>query len=335
VDRGLEKAKQFKLELAKFPGITGMCTSSHDFANGAWVRIGYTDDRDVYRTFNMNVVDDQYIPMLKMEMASGRNFSDEIPADKRHSVIVNEAFVREYGWKDPIGMKIPGKNFADHQVIGVVKDFNYASLYAKVGPLVIVEDASIIFKGIENIDIDNVPIPKLMLRLEPGNMSATMDQVKTVWSNITGGEEFRFTFVDQAITEQYRSDLNLGRIVNIATVLAIIIGSLGLYGLASLAMQNRVKEISIRKVLGATQQSILLLLSKDYVYLILISLLLSVPVTIYLMKGWLSAFEYRVAIGWTEFLLSGGISLLIALGTISYQTIKTALTQPAETLKYE
>lgn len=335
VKRGFEKADQFKLELAKFPGISSVCASSHDFANGAWVSVGYTDDKNVYRKFNMNVIDEQYIPMLKMEMVSGRNFSDAIPADKRRSVIVNEAFVKEYGWKNPIGMKIPGKNFGDHEVIGVVKDFNYSSLYTKVVPLAMVEDAGIILQGIENIDIDNVPIPKLMLKLAPGNMSATMDQVKTVWDKITGGEEFRFTFVDEAITEQYRSDLNLGRIVNVATMLAIIIGSLGLYGLASLAMQNRVKEISIRKVLGATQNSILVLLSKDYLFLILVSLLLSVPITIYLMKGWLATFEYRVDIGWTEFLLAGSISLGIAIGTISYQTIKTALTQPAETLKYE
>jgi putative ABC transport system permease protein len=162
-----------------------------------------------------------------------------------------------------------------------------------------------------------------------------MDQVKETWNQLTGGAEFSFTFVDQAIASQYRNDQNLGRIVSVATMLAILIGSLGLYGLASLSMQNRLKEVSIRKVLGATERSLLVLLSKEYVYLVAICLALSVPVTVYLMKGWLSSFEYRVDIGPGVFLIAGGISLAIAFFTISYQTLRTAWTQPAKTLKYE
>jgi putative ABC transport system permease protein len=332
---GFEKAEQFKTEFAKIPDIAAACASSHDFGNGNWVNVGYTDDKGIYRTFDFNSVDDDYIPTLKMEMVMGRNFSDNNPSDKRRSVIVNEAFAKEYGWTDLVGKKIPGKDFADHEIIGIIKDFNYASLYTKVQPLAIVQDAAIILSGIENINTDNTPIPKLLVRLRPGNMSATIEQIKGVWDNLTGGEEFAFTFVDQALATQYRNDQNLGKIVSIATLLAMIIGSLGLYGLASLAMQNRVKEISIRKVLGATEQSLLVLLSKEYVYLIAICLALSVPITVYLMKGWLSAFEYRVEIGASAFLLAGGISLMIAFFTISYQTIKTAWTQPAKTLKYE
>jgi putative ABC transport system permease protein len=198
-----------------------------------------------------------------------------------------------------------------------------------------VQDPTIILQGTENINVDNSPVPKLIIRLKPGNMQSTIDQIKGVWTKVTGGEEFDFTFVDQALAAQYSADINLGKIISIATMLAIIIGSLGLYGLASLAMQNRVKEISIRKVLGATERSLLVLLSKDYVIMIAVSLVLSVPITFYLMKEWLSTFEYRVDIGWKVFVFAGGISLLIAILTISYQTIRTAWTQPAETLKYE
>jgi putative ABC transport system permease protein len=335
VGKGFERAEQFKLELAKFNDIAGVCAASHDFANGSWVNVGFTDDKGTYRTFNINVIDDDYLPLLKMEMAAGRNFSDGQPADKRRSVIVNEAFAKAYGWTDPIGKKIPGKDFIDHEIIGVVKDFNYSSLYTKVEPLAMVMDPAIILSGTENINIDNSPVPKLMVKIKPGNMAATIDQIKTVWDKLTGGEEFAFAFVDESLNTQYRADQNLGKIVSIATILAIIIGSLGLYGLASLAMQNRVKEISIRKVLGATEQSLLVLLSREYVILITICLALSVPLTIYLMQGWLKSFEYRIEIGAGVFLLAGGISLLIAMLTIGYQTIRTAWTQPAETLKYE
>lgn len=335
VKKGFEKAEQFKVELSKLNSVVSVCAASHDFGNGGWVNIGYTDDNGTYRTFNINVADDEYIPTLKMELAKGRNFSDANTSDARRAIIVNEAFVKEYGWTDPIGKRIPGKGFANHEVIGVVKDFNYASLYTKVQPLVLTMDAAIPLSGSENINVDNAPIPKLMIRLKPGNMSATMDKIAGIWERLTAGEEFTFTFVDQALAEQYRNDQNLGKIVSIATLLAMIIGSLGLYALASLAMQNRTKEISIRKVMGATEQSLLVLVSKDYVYMIGISLVVSVPVTWYLMRNWLQSFEYRVAISWEVFAWAGALSLVVALMTISYQAIKTAWTRPAETLKYE
>jgi len=335
VAKGFEKAEQFKAELSGISGISGICASSHDFGNGTWVNVGYTDDKGTYRTFDFNSIDDEYIPMMKMEMLAGRNFTDDNPSDKRRAVIVNEAFVKEYGWTDAMGKKIPGKNFSDHEIIGVVKDFNYNSLYTRVKPLVIVQDASIVLSGSENINVGYSPVPKLLLRLKPADMQATLDEVKVVWDKLTGGEEFAFGFVDQVMAEQYRADQNLGKMVNIATLLAMIIGSLGLYGLASLAMQNRTKEISIRKVLGATTQSLLVLLSKEYIVLIGLCLLLSVPATIYLMQNWLSSFEYKVNIGWEVFVLAGGISLVIATATIGYQTLKTAWTQPAETLKQD
>lgn len=333
VNKGFEMAEQFKTELNKVSGVLASGTASHDFGDGSWTAVGYTDDQGTYRNFNMNVIDDEYIPLMKMELVAGRNFTDEV-ADKK-GVLVNEAFAKEYGWTDVNGKRIPGKGFGEHEVIGIVKDFNYTSLYTTVPPLVMVQDAVIILAGSENINFENNPMPKLFVRLAPDNMQATLDQVKAVWDKLTHAEEFDFTFVDQALDAQYRSDQNLGKIVSLATLLAVIIGSLGLYALASLAMQNRTKEISIRKVLGATEQSLLVLLSRDYVMMILVSLLLSVPITWYLMSNWLQSFQYRVEVGWQVFALAGGLSLIVALMTISYQALKTAWTQPAETLKYE
>jgi putative ABC transport system permease protein len=335
VAAGFVKAEQFKNELAKIPGVVNFCATAHDFGNGAWTNVGYTDDKGTYRTFFVNAIDDEYIPVMKMQLVAGRNFSDENPADLKRSMIVNEAFVKAYGWKDALGQRIPGKNFAEHEIIGVVKDFNYSSLYTKVEPLVMVMDYSLALSGIENININNSAVPKLMIRLKGGEIASTLDAIKNVWGKLTAGEEFEFSFVDQSLAAQYQADQNLGRIVSSASILAIIIGSLGLYGLASLAMQNRTKEISIRKVFGASERSLLVLLSKEYVYMIAISLLLSVPITWYLMNSWLSSFEYRVPIGPDTFFLAGAISLLIAFVTIAYQILKTTWTQPADTLKYE
>lgn len=332
---GFEKARQFKTEFKRISGVRDVCVSAHDFGDGGWTDVGFTDDNGTYRTFHVNIVDETYIPVMKMELVAGRNFSDDNPADMTRSIIVNEAFVKEHGWKEAIGRRIPGKNFAEHEIIGVVKDFHYESLYVKVGPLVLARDPGVPFSGIENMNIDNSPIPKLLLRLEPGNASLAMDEIRATWNRLTGGQEFEFTFVDQALAAQYRADQNLGRIVSTASLLSIVIASLGLYGLASLALQNRTKEIGIRKVLGASGRSLLMLLSKEYLMLVIISLIASVPLTIYMMKRWLASFEYRVGIGPDIFLLAGGISLLIAMVTISYQVLKTTWTQPAQTLKHE
>lgn len=335
IRKGFENVQSFKNELGKINGVTEVFAASHDFGNGAWTQVGFTDESDSYRTFNLNVVDANYLPSMKMEIIEGRNFSEENLSDKRRSVIVNEALVKSYGMVDPLGKRLPGKNFEDHEIIGVVKDFNYASLYTSVEPLVMVMDVQVIAAGIENISIDNNPTPKLMVRLEPGNMNATIDKIKEVWDKLTNGEEFAFTFVDDAMATQYRTDQNLGKIISIATALAMLIGGLGLYALASLAMQNRTKEISIRKVMGATEQSLLALLSKDYLYLVGISLLISVPITYFMMTSWLQSFEYKVAISWRVFVLAGVALLMVAIITISYQAIKTAWSQPAKTLKYE
>ncbi len=332
---GFEKLEQFKIELSKVPGVLQTFGASQDFGNGSWINIGYTDDQNNYKAFDLNVVDVDYIPGMEMELSMGRNFSKDNPSDQRRSIIVNEAFVKAYGWSDPLGKRIPGNNFDDHEVIGVVKDFNYNNLYTKVEPLVLVTNLEVVRSGIENIGVSSSIAPKLMTRLQPGNMSITIEEVKQVWNNLTGGEEFNYFFADQAMAAQYRNDQNLGKIISIATMLAILIGSLGLYALASLAMQNRQKEISVRKVMGATEQSLLVLLSKDYFYLIGASLLISIPITYFAMSSWLESFEYRVNIGWSVFAIAGIVSLVVAMMTISYQAIKTAWSQPAKTLKYE
>lgn len=335
ISKGFEVARQFKMELAKIPGITAVGASSHDFANGSWTNIGFTDDNGTYRTFNINTCDADYIPTLKIQLMAGRNFSDDNPADKRRAIIVNEALVKQYGWADAIGKKIPGKKFLNHEIISVIKDFNYASLYTKVEPLVLVEDPAILLNGAENISIGNSPIPKLMIRLRPGDMQASIGHLKSVWGKLTAGEEFDFAFVDQALDAQYKNDQNLGKIVQVATALAVIIASLGLYALATLALQNRTKEISIRKVMGASEKTLFLLLSKEYVFLSFLCLLFSIPATWYLMSRWLSSFAYQVTIGISVFVLAGAISLVVALVTISYQTLKTVYTNPVKSLKYE
>lgn len=332
---GFVTAERLKSRIETIPDVIDVFAASHDFGSGAWMNVGFTDDQGTYRTFDVLIVDDRYLPAMAIETVQGRGFITGDESDKRHSVVVNESFAKAFNWKHAPGERIPGKDFIEHEVVGVVKDFHYASLYAKVQPLAIVQNSAIISSGIENVNIDNTPVPKLMIRIAGGNVTATLEKIKSAWAQMTNGEEFAFAFADEAIAEQYRADQNLGKLVKIAAIIAIVIGSLGLYGLTSLTMQARVKEVGLRKVLGATENSLVILLSKDFLKLALISLLVSIPVTIYAMNSWLSGFEYRIQLGWQIFGMAALLSLAIVFITISYQTIKAAWTKPVEVLKYE
>jgi putative ABC transport system permease protein len=329
------KADLLKQELSKDRNILEVCAASHDFGNGDWTEVGYTDEKDVYRGFTVNIIDELYIPSMKMELVEGRNFSAQNSSDEKRAIIINEAFAKEYGWTNPIGKHIPGKNFVDHEVIGVVKDFNYASLYTKVQPLVMAMTAAIPLSGSENISINNSPIPKLFVRLSAGKIPEALQTVESAWEKVSGETPFEFAFIDETIAAQYRADLNLGKIIRIATILSILIGGLGLYALASLAIQSRVKEISIRKIMGASMQSLMVLLSRDFLILIVINILISIPLTVFFMERWLQSFEYKVSISWTIFAVAAAIGVAIGLLTISFEAVKVALSRPAEKLKNE
>jgi putative ABC transport system permease protein len=335
VGKAFEKAEMLKQELSSNSGVIAMCAASHDFGNGNWTSVGYTDEKGVYRGFSVNVVDAAYVDAMQMQIVSGRNFSPSIPSDARRSVIVNEAFVKEYGWGSALGKKIPGKNFVDHEIIGVVKDFNYESLYTSVKPLVMAMTPAIPLSGSENVNMQNSPIPKLFVRIRAGQIASTLGAVEEAWKKVSDAETFDFSFVDENIGAQYRSDRNLGKIISVATGLAVAIGGLGLYALAALAIQARGKEISIRKVLGASLQSLLMLLSKEFVVLLVINIALSVPITLYFMQRWLQSFQYRIDLSWTLFAIAGAMAITIGFLTIGFEAMKAALARPAEKLKDE
>ena len=335
VTLGFERARIFKSELQKLRSVEGVCAASHDFANGTWAEVGFTDDLGSYRTFSLNTVDELYIPLMKMEFSMGRNFIGDDGADTRRALIINEACAAALGMSDPIGKRLPGKAFGDHEIVGVVKDFNFQSLYSRVSPLVMVMDPGIILPGAENVSVGNSPVPKVFVRINGADMQEALTAIQTVWSKVNPGEEFSYSFVEQALENQYESERNLNRIMRITTGLAILIVSLGLYALVSLTMQARVKEISIRKVMGASSESLLILLSRDYFLLVLIASAVSVPFTFYMVNTWLQSFAYRVSIGWDIFLQTTVIALLLCAAAISVQVVKATRVAPAKTLKEE
>ncbi len=335
IDNGFELTRQFINELEGESTILATAAASHTMGTGGWAGVSYTDNDNNYWAFTMNFVDADYIKTMGMEIITGRDFSKEIQADQRRSVIVNEAFVEQFGWDTPIGQKLPGNDFGDHEVIGVVKNFNFNSLHGVVPPLLMTIGKTAILMGINDFGVGTSIIPKLLVKTNGLDLQNSIARVKATWNKIIPNEEFDFTFMDQTIAAQYQQEQNLGKIVSIASILAIVIGSLGLLGLAALTMASKVKEISLRKILGASENTILMMLSKDYIYLVFIAVLVASPITYYLLDKWLESFEYRVLIGAEVFLIAGGIALLVALFTISFQTIKASITKPVDSLKYE
>ncbi|MGD8749637.1 MAG: ABC transporter permease, partial [Balneolaceae bacterium] len=302
---------------------------------GGWFSADFRESDGRKREFHFNIVDYSFLDTYKIDLLKGRNFSEENGSDARRAIIVNQALVDDYGWENPIGKHLPGPKFEDHEIIGVIENFNYESLHTKVEPLVLAINPDIPFSGIDNIGYASSPIPRISVRLSSKDIPAAMNLLENTWKVATSGVPFNYTFVDQALDSQYRQEQRLSKFVTSGSILAIVIACLGLFGLASLMITRRAKEIGIRKVLGATSSSIVLLVNKEFTKLVAIAFVIAVPVAWYAMQHWLQDFAYRIDISVGVFLSAGITALVIAWITVSYQSMKATLINPVESLKSE
>jgi len=300
-----------------------------------WFRIGFSDNQNNQQNLHANVIDAEFINTLGIDIIQGRNFSDQNPSDERRAMIVNQSLVNYFGWENPIGQRLPGPEFIVHEVIGVVEDFHYESLHTEIDPLAMTINPEIIFSGINNIILSNSPSPRFSFKLNTGDLRNTMASIQDAWETVSPGTPFNYTFVDQSLDAQYRQEQRLSRIVTTGSFLAIIIACLGLFGLASLMVLRRTKEIGVRKVLGARSSSIVLLVNKEFTKLVLIAFVIAVPVAWYIMSNWLQNFAYRIDIGLGITLLAGISALVVAWLTVSYQSVKATLVNPVDSLRSE
>ena len=267
-------------------------------------------------------IQNSYIPTLGMQMVKGRNFYPSAPADSA-SVIINEAAVRDLGFGnvDPIGKTIIRSGQRHFTVVGVVKDFNYTSAKQKIAPLMML--ASDKSRG------------AVIVRIKTADVHRLVNDIKDKWADYHATAPFSYSFLDEQFASLYSAEERTGKIFTSFSVLAIFIACLGLFGLAAYMIRQRVKEIGIRKVLGASTGSITTMLSKEFLQLILIAALISFPLTWYAMNKWLQDFAYRTVIHWWVFVLAGAIALLVAAITISFQSVKAALANPVKSLRSE
>ncbi len=330
---GRELGKRFRELLDNEPRVLSSTSSLFSMAEPGWISLGYEDDKNVYRTFQANLVDENFVPAMGLKLLYGRNFDQANPGDRTVAIIVNEALVREYGWKDPIGQKLPGKY--PHRVIGVVKDFHYESLYTKIQPLVLAMTADSLMNNSSNATFPASPRTRITVQLAKGDLPTQVEAVRRVWKQAAGDQDFSFKFLDEAVNAEYAQAERLGKMVRLASGLSIFIACLGLFGLATLVVARRTKEIGIRKVLGADVGRIVALISKDFVVLVGLAALIAFPMAWWALKKWLSDFIYRIDIPWWVFLAAAFAALLVALATVSIQAIRAAVANPVNSLRTE
>lgn len=273
-------------------------------------------------------VDYDFIDALEMEIVAGRDFSRDRPSDSTTSVLVNEAFVATYGIEEPVGYELTG--FAgffgdvDPTIIGVVKDFNFRSLHEEVEPAVL------------NIHPDYYGgMSHMLVKIRPENVRESIAQIESVWRRTFPQKPFRYSFLDEDISAQYQDERRWSKILTYSSSLAILIACMGLFGLATLSVSRRRKEIGIRKVLGATVTGVAALVTKEFAALVAIAAVIAWPLAYLGMREWLEAFAYRTSIPWWIFIAAGLAALTIALVTVSYQAYRAAVTDPARSLRCE
>ena len=274
------------------------------------------------------MIDADYLPTLDIKLVKGRNFSKTHPSDKQKALLINETLANELNWQDPIGKKvqftIDNKGTrGERTVIGVVKDFHTYSLQHKVTPMVLTlpQEASM---------EDN-----LYVKVKAGYTAEALAHLQKVYRKFDPNNPLDFHFLNENFLAQYQTEQKQEKILQLFTVLAVFIACLGLFGLAAFTAEQRLKEIGIRKVLGATVAGIVLLLSKDFLKPVLVATLIACPIAWYGMHQWLQHFAYRSDITWWIFGAAAGLAIVIALGTVSFHAIKVALTNPATTLRNE
>ncbi|HVX26726.1 MAG TPA: ABC transporter permease [Parafilimonas sp.] len=321
----------FRQQLTKLNGVIDASAST-----SIPTKTGFEDTYDPEETENDKplikeidvssfMVDDDFVPTLNMQILQGRNFSKTF--NDSASVILNETAVKQIGWKDPVGkfLSYPG-NDQRFQVIGVVKDFNVQSLHDLVQPFAL-------FNATSKTYYTNSSF--ISVRLQPGDINKYLSGIESKWKSFAPDIPFDYSFMDEEFDALYRSEQRMGAVFSVFTFLSIFVACLGLFGLSIFTAERRKKEISVRKVLGASVQGIVQMLSKDFIKLVAIAFIIATPLAWWAMNNWLQGFAYRINISWWIFILAGLGAVCIALITVSFQAIRAAVANPVKSLRTE
>jgi len=314
-----DEARLFKNELMKNPNIIDVTSK-----NGGMWGTGAKINGDTQINFTYETIDEAYLPLLKIPVVQGRNFSAEFPSDSNHSVLVNETFVKNAGWKIPIGQQVNFwyNNNEKYTVIGVVKDYHFEALNKKIGPQLF------------TMKLGN-NYGKIIAKLKPNSETASLHHIEKIFKKFFPINPYTFKFMDLENLKNYEAEAKWKQIMLFGAVLTIFISCIGLFGLSVLSAEKRTKEIGIRKVLGASISNVVTILSRDFLKLVIIALLISIPAAWLAANKWLENYPYRISLSWWLFASSGIIVVMVALVTVSFQAIKAAVANPVKSLRSE
>ncbi len=324
MDRNLEgNPEPLKKELMNNPEILGVSASLdlpitiRRTTTVEWEEQGENRELGLNYTF----VDYDYFSVYGIDVVQGRNFSENFLTDKEQAVVLNETAARNLGWENPVGRRFQTSG-NEWTVIGMVKDFHFHSLHRRIDPLVFLFHEG---RGIDYFSI----------KVSPSDISNTIGLIEEKWKQFSPEFPFQYAFLDERIDRIYKAEQKLGQSFNIFTFIALSIACLGLIGLASFISEQKRKEFSIRKILGADFQSIIVLLAREYMKCIAVAAVIAWPIGYFVMSRWLQNFAYRINLGLWTFVLSAALAMVLALLTVSYQSLKAAFANPADSLRYE
>lgn len=325
-DVSRNKAELIKEDLLKNPLIPTAALSNRppikiSNVSNAEIEGNNTGEMLAISQINSAYIDHDYIDMYDIQVLDGRNFSMEFQSDTEHGVIVNETTVKMMGIDQPIGKRFSRHDVKDGRIIGVIKDFHFATFRLKIEPMMFLLRP-------ERANMISIKIPT-------ENIQESLAFIEATFHEHNPGSLFDYSFINDAFGNIYRSEQKLGTILTVFSCVAIIIASMGLFGLISFVTERKTREVGIRKVLGASVVSIVTLIIDEFLILVLVSNVIAVPIAYYLMKQWLESFVYRTPLSPAVFVVAGISVLVIAVLTVLFQSLKAATLNPVKSLRYE
>ena len=313
-----DEAWLFKNELLKDPNIISVAPRN----GGSWGTVAKINNDSTIQ-FDYETVDETYLSTLKIPLVQGRNFSPDFPSDSANSVLVNESFVKQAGWKNPMGQTVNfWYNNKKYTVIGVVKDYHYQPLNQKIDPQLFT------MKPDNNYGM-------VYIKIKANTVAVSLQTIQKKFKQLFPLSPYSYTFMNEANLRDYEAEAKWKQIMLFGAILTIFISCIGLFGLSVLSAEKRTKEIGIRKVLGASVKRVVTILSKDFLKLVFISLIIAIPAAWLAANKWLENYPYRIALDWWLFASAGILVVLIALVTVSFQAIKAAVANPVKSLRAE
>ncbi len=321
-DEGETTVNRLEQALRGKPGVLHVSGTSASFNKG-WSKNGFEIEGEEHSAFTYRV-NENYLKTMELEIIDGRDFDPNRLSDFREAIIVNEALVQDFGWTNPIGEHLYWRTDSSScLIIGVVRNYHFLSLENEIEPVILYTNAG------------TGKITTALIKISSEDIPATLAVIQGTWKEIYPNRPFDYSFLDDDVTQQYSQYQRWMKIMSASTFLAIFIACLGLFGLSGINAVNRMKEISIRKVLGASVNQLFLLMNREVVWLALISFILAIPVSYYIMQQWLDSFQYKTEIAWYVFLIASLVGILVAILTVSYHALKVSFINPAEILKDE